>query len=171
MTLYIGADNSVIYDELKDASTEAVINNATVTFTLYRQVALDAVMTASSAVLTSATGPFVVGDVGRSVVVRGAGTNRSDLRTTIAGFTSATSITLTAAASTTVSNAHARMSITNATAVSMSYVTGTDGQYLGTIDEEVVMEDGATHWVEISVDAGSDRKDFRVLKDEARYRE
>lgn len=62
----------------------------------------DGAMTASSAVLTSATAAFVAGDVGRQVTVAGAGAAGVDLVTTIAAFTNGTTVTLATAASTTV---------------------------------------------------------------------
>lgn len=172
MSLFIGPDNSVIYDELKDAITDAYINTGvTMTFTVFRPVCEDGIMAATTT-LTSASNPFVVGDVGRSIVVVGAGQNGSDLRTTIAAFVSAGQVTLSTAASVAVSGAQVRMSITDATAVSMTYVTSSDGKYVGTIDEEVsiLLKNEECYWVEVTVDAGSDRKDFRVLKETASYR-
>lgn len=64
-------------------------------------------MTASSGVLTDPDGSFVPGDVGKAVYVRGAGTQAGSdtldyLITTIASYTSATSVTLTASAVNTV---------------------------------------------------------------------
>lgn len=67
------------------------------TFTL-----TDGAMTATDTELTSATAGFTANDVGRAVVVNGAGTAGADLETTIATFNSATSVELTDAAVTTV---------------------------------------------------------------------
>lgn len=62
-------------------------------------------MTSSSATLTTTNSIFAAGDVGKVIVVVGAGTSSRDLVTTIASYTSATQVSLTASASTTVSNA------------------------------------------------------------------
>lgn len=63
----------------------------------------NAAMTSGSAVFTSAGAGFTAADVGKPIVVGGAGAAGAKLRTTIAGYTSATQITLTDAAATTVS--------------------------------------------------------------------
>jgi hypothetical protein len=65
----------------------------------------DGVMTSGSAVLTSNTAAFVAGDVGKSIVVVGAGASGAALSTTILSRASATSVTLNASASTTVASA------------------------------------------------------------------
>lgn len=63
-------------------------------------------MTASAATLTDSTNsPFTSADVGKHIVVSGAGASGADLITTISGFTSASAVTLTAAAGTTVTTA------------------------------------------------------------------
>lgn len=67
------------------------------------QTVVDGAVSATSTTLTSATGLFVSEDVGKTVIVNGAGAAGVDLVTTIAAYVSATQITLTAAASTTVS--------------------------------------------------------------------
>ncbi|GAB3458516.1 NosD domain-containing protein [Insolitispirillum peregrinum] len=64
-----------------------------------------AVMTAGSAVLTVTGAAFTVGDVGKLVVVSGAGANGAPLYSTIAARSSATVVTLAAVASTSVSGA------------------------------------------------------------------
>lgn len=173
--IYIGADNDVILDELTNSRTDAfvsgAISGATVTFTLYRILCKDAVTTASSTTLSAASAPFVAGDAGRSVVVIGAGSNRSDLRTTISSYTSASGVVLASAPSVTTTHTEVRMSVTGATDVSMSYVAASDGKYRGVIDDDVVLVDGATYWIEVSADAGSDVKDFRSFDVVAKYRE
>jgi hypothetical protein len=65
----------------------------------------DGAMTASSATLACTTStPFTAGDVGKSIIVRGAGpTGVTTLVTTISGFTDSGHVTLAASASTTVS--------------------------------------------------------------------
>lgn len=62
-------------------------------------------MTASSAVLTDASGPFTSADVGKMIQVAGAGTAGAALVTNIASYTSSSSVTLANAAATTVSGA------------------------------------------------------------------
>src|SRR3990167_7434846 len=129
----IGADNSVVMDKLKNSSTDAFVNSgATVTFTLYRVLCKDAVTTAAGTTLSSVGAPFVAGDAARKVVVLGADTNGGDLRTTIASYTSTSAVVLTAAAVVATTNTEVRISVTNATTVTMSYVTDSSGKYRGT---------------------------------------
>lgn len=65
----------------------------------------DGAITATDTTLTSATANFTAGDVGRSVVVPGAGASafRDALHTTIASINSSTSVEVTTAATNTVS--------------------------------------------------------------------
>lgn len=72
---------------------------------LIKANATDGAMTAASATLTSASNPFAAGDVGRQIIVRGAGAAGGDLSTTIQNFGSAGSVTLANAAGTTVGGA------------------------------------------------------------------
>lgn len=66
----------------------------------------DGDITASTTTLQAlSSAPFAAGDVGKFIVVAGAGTNGADLETTIASFTSTTEVELTDAASTTVTGA------------------------------------------------------------------
>jgi hypothetical protein len=65
-------------------------------------------MTAASAVLVASAGAFAAGDVGKPIAVEGAGPDGSDLETTVASFTSATQVTLAAAATTAVAGAVVR---------------------------------------------------------------
>lgn len=62
----------------------------------------DVGMTNGSATLTSASGAFSIADIGKHVFVEGAGVAGADLKTTISARISATQVTLTTAASTTV---------------------------------------------------------------------
>jgi hypothetical protein len=62
-------------------------------------------MTAGSAVLTDPAGSFKSTDVGRSINITGAGAAGANLVANVKTFTSATSVTLATAATTTVSNA------------------------------------------------------------------
>lgn len=70
-------------------------------------VVTDGAMTASGATLTCATStPFTSGDVGKVILVKGAGaTNPTTLVTTISAYTSSSSVTLAANATTTISGA------------------------------------------------------------------
>lgn len=61
-------------------------------------------VTNGTTTFTDAAGTFVAGDVGRSILVKGAGAAGADLNTTIAAVGSGTSITLGAAASNSSSN-------------------------------------------------------------------
>lgn len=66
----------------------------------------DAAINSASTTLNSATAAFTLDDVGKLVMVRGAGSAGAALCTTIAAYISATQVTLTAAASSTVSGKH-----------------------------------------------------------------
>lgn len=66
----------------------------------------DGAITATDATFTSATAVFTAGDAGRAITVEGAGVAAADLVTTIASYTNATTVELTATASTTVSGAY-----------------------------------------------------------------
>lgn len=169
LPLYINADNSVSFNGLESAGV--FINNATLTFTVYRHMAGDGAMTLGSATLNASEATFVAGDVGRSIVVRGAGVNGADLRTTIATYVSATQVTLATTASSTVTGAYVRMSLPNAVSVSMPNVAASDGDYEGVCDDSVPLRRKTKYWVEIAIDAGSGKKDFRVLEAIAEYRE
>jgi hypothetical protein len=72
---------------------------------LAKQVASDGAITSGAATFTSASGTFVSGDIGRNIIVQGAGASGADLYTTISAVGSTTSITLAANAGTTVSGA------------------------------------------------------------------
>lgn len=66
-------------------------------------------MTAADATLTATGGGFAAADVGRMVIVAGAGTDGAELVTTIASVTSATEVELTDAAATTVTSANVQV--------------------------------------------------------------
>lgn len=75
-------------------------------------------ITASSAVFTDTTNaPFAATDVGKLITIVGAAASGADLSTTIATFTSASSVTLTAGATTTVSGATYRYASDDSTAI------------------------------------------------------
>ncbi len=67
----------------------------------------DASISSGGNTLTSSSANFTSGDVGKYIVVDGAGTSGNQLQTTIQGYVNSTTITLGAYASTTVSSAHA----------------------------------------------------------------
>jgi len=167
--LYVNADNQVIYDELADSDTDEFINDATLTFTVLRKVATDGVMTAASTTLTSLIAPFVAGDVGKAILVRGAGEQREDLRTTIATYVDADEVTLTVAASTTVSAAIVEVSIPNAKDVVMDYELSSDGRYVGILEDTAPLRAGETYRIEVSITAAG-TQDFRRVEVLAEYR-
>ena len=83
--------------------------------------------TAGSAVVTSSNAAFVPGDVGKTVMIAGAGAtsgNDNDLVTTVASYQSATQVTLAAAASATVSGAAMHIG-TDDTAALQAWLDGT----------------------------------------------
>ena len=77
----------------------------------------DAAITSGDATLTSASAAFVAADVGKAIMVKGAGTSGGALVTTIASRNSATSVELSATASTTVSGATAIYGSDDTTAI------------------------------------------------------
>lgn len=78
---------------------------------------IDAVINSSSSTLTSATAAFVSGDVGKRVYVAGAGASGATLRTTISALTNSTTVTLGAAASTSVTAAWATYGTDDSTGI------------------------------------------------------
>ena len=86
----------------------------------------DASITAVTATLTSATAGFTANDVGKQIIVVGAGTSGKNLWTTIATYVSATQVTLASAAGTTVSGASMTFGTDDTTALSAALsVAGT----------------------------------------------
>ena len=65
----------------------------------------DITITSGTPNLTSAQGPWLPSDAGKTIMVAGAGSNGTDLWTTISAYVSATAVTLAANASTTVNPA------------------------------------------------------------------
>lgn len=65
----------------------------------------DGSITAASAVLSSASAVFSVADIGKAIVVNGAGASAGPLQTTIVAFTSSTQVTLASSAIMTVAHA------------------------------------------------------------------
>lgn len=87
----------------------------------------DGAITASTDVFTSATADFVLGDVGSTVIVEGAGVAGAALVTTIASFTNSTTVVLAANASTTVTNAQTSIGFTGEGYAVNDTVTVTQG--------------------------------------------
>jgi hypothetical protein len=85
------------------SNTNLLINRAVQTV---RRVT-DAATTSASQTITSATAAFTAGDVGKTIVVHGAGPAGALLTTTVSAVTNGTTATLTAAASTTTSGTYA----------------------------------------------------------------
>ncbi|MFB6811259.1 SGNH/GDSL hydrolase family protein [Streptomyces sp. NPDC056387] len=78
----------------------------------------DAAMTSGSGVLTCSTSaPFAAGDVGKRIMVLGAGASGETLNTTISSYSSATQVTLTASAGTSLSGACAMWSSDDTSAI------------------------------------------------------
>lgn len=127
-------------------------------------------MTSGSAALTSATATWVAGDVGKSVIVPGAGAQGSDLRTTISAFVSATEVTLSDSASVSVTYSRVYNSLPSANNVTMAYVSDTNGKYRGTLDAAVKLTKGESYILAVSVDAGAGREDLRQIDIGATYR-
>lgn len=68
------------------------------------QMVEDGAMTSGLPLLTSASGLFTLDDVGKAIIVGGAGAAGAKLRTMVAAYVSATELTLTANAATTVAD-------------------------------------------------------------------
>lgn len=136
-TLHVDEDNLLEWDKLALGSSGAYANAATVTATLLKQIATDGAIESGDATLTCTSGPFVSGDVGRTITVKGAGDKGRMLRTTIASVTSATVVELSDAAGKTVTAAKVEMSIDNAQDIDLEYVDDSNGQYQGTLPNTV----------------------------------
>ena len=89
------------------ASIDGTFNLKSTPFSAHpdAQVVADGAMTAGSHTLTSASGAFKVTDLGKAIIVGGAGASGGLLQTTIATFISSTQLSLTAAATTGTSGA------------------------------------------------------------------
>ena len=104
----------------------------------------DGAITSGSTTLTSATANFVSGDGGRYVIVKGAGAAGADLTGYIASITNSTTVVVTVAASTTVTNAVVNI---NQTASPRTVVIGTTASTVytdpaGTIPATIVAAAG-----------------------------
>lgn len=92
-------------NKLLDATLKSGLTTPLWYLGFIKQIASDGAITNGLAVLTSASNPFAAGDVGRNIIVQGAGAAGADLSTTILSFTNAGSVTLNANAGTTVAGA------------------------------------------------------------------
>src|SRR2546422_2833385 len=72
------------------------------------QILIDGAISSGSHAFSSASAAFASTEVGKVIWIEGAGTSGADLLTTIASYVSATAITTTAAAGTTVTAALTR---------------------------------------------------------------
>lgn len=97
----------------------------------------DGAITSGAAVLTSATAAFTAADVGRQVIVMGAGASGVPLHATIQTYTNSTTVSLTAAAGTTVSGATTRLGPSEA--IIFGRMRETAGTYLSTPNPDVVV--------------------------------
>jgi hypothetical protein len=59
--------------------------------------------------------------------------------------------------------------VSGASAVSMTYVSGTNGCYQGVLEDGVSLTEGSTYYLEITATASSDRIGFRRLTYQAKY--
>ena len=84
----------------------------------------DGTVTASSCAFSSASAVFTAADVGKKIIVNGAGTSGGVLSTTIASFVDANDITLTACAATTTPWYRATAAIPITSGVTASYAPG-----------------------------------------------
>jgi hypothetical protein len=87
-------------NKLLDATFKTGLTSPTWSVGLVSTGYTDGVTTASSTTHTSATAGFAAGDVGRAIILRGAGAAGADLVTTIASVTNSTTAVLTVAATT-----------------------------------------------------------------------
>lgn len=103
--LYQGAAGAQLND--LSASLDGTFNLKSTPFSAKpdAQVTSDGAMTAGSATLTSASAPFKVTDLGKAIIVGGAGASGALLQSTIASYISPSQVSLTASASTTTSAA------------------------------------------------------------------
>lgn len=114
---------------LKTNSNSNLLNNRAVS--QVRRV-VDAVTTAASQTITSATAAFTAGDIGKTLVVHGAGAGGALLTTTVSAVTNGTTATMTAAAT-----------------------TSTTGTYtaIGTRDANITIRGGT--WIRLTSNNGS----------------
>lgn len=91
------------------------------------QITSDGAMTSGSPTLTSASGPFKVSDLGKAIIVGGAGASGSALQSTISTFISPSQVSLATSASTTTSGAGVLWGTDNRTAI-QSAIAGSSSE-------------------------------------------
>jgi hypothetical protein len=91
------------------------------------QITADGAMTSGSPTLTSASGPFKVSDLGKAVIVGGAGVSGAVLQSTIASFISPSQVSLNNSAATTTSAAGVLWGTDNRAAI-QSAISGSNSQ-------------------------------------------
>ena len=155
MKFMIANDNRVLLKGLKNESTGEFVNDATVTMTLYKVAARDGQMVAGSDTLSSLSEEFLASDVGKAIVVIGAGDQRSDLRSTLVSVDSINSVTLADSATVAVEEAEVWLSVPDAVDLSLTYIEDSDGDYEGTLDNALLLERGACYVAEINADDGA----------------
>lgn len=130
--LTVGADNVVEIDNFTNPVTGAYINDATVTFTIYRTIPAACALAAGQTSLRFEESVMLAGDAARAIIIPGAGAQYGDLRTTISAFVLGTEVTLATAAIYGVTEAKAYLSVTGGKDVAMAYVAASNGKYRGT---------------------------------------
>lgn len=105
LPVVFGRVTTIGLNKLLDATLKTGLSGPTWFAFLMKQVASDGAISTGTAAFTSASGTFSSTDVGRAIIVQGAGASGADLSTTISVVTSATAVTLAANAGTTVSGA------------------------------------------------------------------
>lgn len=63
----------------------------------------------------------------------------------------------------------AGVAVSGATAVTMDYITGTQGCYYGVLEDGVTLTENATYYLEITATGSGDRVGFRRLEYQAKY--
>jgi hypothetical protein len=91
------------------------------------QITSDGAMTSGSPTLTSASAPFKVSDLGKAIIVGGAGASGAVLQTTIANFISPSQVSLSASAAATTSSAGVLWGTDNRAAI-QSAISGSNSE-------------------------------------------
>lgn len=132
--LYINEPNDITIDALKTSATPPVYINseAGLTATVYRSLLARATILAGAlATLTADIAAFEADDVGKKIIIEGAGDNGAEHETTIASVTSSTVVVLTDAANEPVSGEPMLLAIEGQQAIALTYVAASSGDYLG----------------------------------------
>lgn len=116
----------------------------------------DAAITTGTPNLTSATAAFVSGDVGKTVIVYGAGAAAAPLQTTVSAYVSATAVTLAANAGTTVSGANMGFGTDNRAAFSTALTSAINGG--------VVNVPSGTYFIDVTTALALTLRDGQVVR-------